>query len=71
MSVFTGGLFGVCEGQLSLTKAAALSESLLVQLIFDVTDQDLKTMTDQHVQRMYGKTHDNVLHTTAAEKTCI
>lgn len=42
MSVLTGGLFVVCEGQHGLAHAAALWERLLVQLILDVSNQDLR-----------------------------
>lgn len=42
MSVFTDGLFVVGEGQRGLTQAAVLRERLLVQLLPDVTDQNLK-----------------------------
>lgn len=42
VSIFTHGLFVVCEGQHILTQAAALRERLLVHLILDVANQDLK-----------------------------
>lgn len=48
MSVFTDGLLVVCEGQHSLTQAAALRECLLVHLFLDVAYQDLRTTMHRH-----------------------
>ena len=49
MTVFTDGLFVVREGQHLLTQAAALRERLLVHLVLDVANQDLRRMI-QHTQ---------------------
>lgn len=53
MTVFTDGLFVVREGQHRLTQAAALQERLLVNLLLDVANQDLRGIT--HIHRGRGR----------------
>lgn len=44
VTIFTDCLFVVREGQHGLTQAAALRERLLVHLVLDVANQDLRGM---------------------------
>lgn len=48
VTVFTDCLFVVREGQHLLTQAAALRERLLVDLLLDVANQDLRGITHTH-----------------------
>lgn len=68
VTVFTDCLFVVREGQHRLTQAAALRERLLVNLLLDMANQDLRRITHTQFKRVEVKANTTIF-ITVAEKT--
>lgn len=56
VTIFTDCLFVVREGQHRLTKAAVFRERLLVDLLLDVADQDLRRIRNTLADDLEAKT---------------